>query len=429
MSPRIGIRREDKSEWERRVPLVPDDVRTLAHAGLDVVVEPSERRIFDGTLYEAAGATLGSVSECPVVFGVKEIPIATFQPGATYVFFSHTIKGQPENMEMLRALMARGCQLIDYERIVDASGRRLIFFGWYAGVAGMVETLRAYGRRLQLNGAQNPFARIGQPLEYASIDDIRAWLGDVGAAIEAGLPEALLPVRVAVTGYGNVSQGAQSMLDELPVIEVAPRELSEIDADTEGAGTHVFKAVFKEADLVEHREGGSFSLDDYYSHPQRYRGVFERYLPHLSMLVNCIYWDERYPRLVTREYLQTQWQGTPLAVIGDISCDIDGSIEVTTKATEPGDPNYVYEPARDRIVAGEDGDGPVIMAVDILPAELPRDASVHFSHVLKPYVDAIARADYTVPFASLQLPDAVKSALVLHRGELTPDYAYMKEFL
>ena len=428
----VGIRREDKSIWERRVPLIPDHVPFLRELGIDVVVQPSDTRVFKENEYLSSGATIAEdLSKCPVVFAVKEIPTPFFQKGGTYVFFSHTIKGQPHNMPMLKRLMELGCNLIDYERVVDDHNRRLVFFGWHAGVAGMVETLAAYGKRLASEGIASPFQALKQPVEYTSIHEAKTVLEVVRQWIETdGLPDEIVPLVVGVTGYGNVSKGAQEMLDILPVKEVPPSELKTLNSCSPGAKHSVFKVVFKEEDIVvPKRRDDPFALQDYYDHPEKYEGIFEMYLPYLSVLVNCIFWTPRYPRLLTKEYLRTKWQGTNLRAVGDISCDIDGSIEATAKVTDPSNPTFVWDPATDKVVDGWEGGGPVIMAIDFLPAELPRDASVYFSNVLKEFVPAIALADYSVEFESLALPEPIKRALVLHRGKLTPDYRYLEKFL
>ncbi len=432
MSHCIGIRREDKSIWERRVPLIPEHVRELKERGVDVVVQPSDIRVIVEDEYVAAGATIEEdLSKCPTVIAVKEMPATFFFENGTYVFFSHTIKGQSYNMAMLKRMMELGCQLIDYERVVDDKNRRLIFFGWHAGVAGMIESLVALGQRLKKDGFKNPLTALKQPHEYGSIREIKTALEVIGHWIESGgLPEEVLPLTVGFAGYGNVAMGAQEMLDVLPTKEVSPADLSSITSDTPGARNTIFKVVFKEEDMVVPKnEGDSFELQDYYDHPEKYVGIFENYLPNLSVLVNCIYWDEKYPRLVTKDYLKNRWNNGRLKVIGDISCDIDGSIEATAKATEPGDPCFVWDPATDSVTDGVEGNGPVIMAVDILPSELPRDASAYFSNVLKEFIPAIAEADFGVDFDDLELPAPIKKALILHRGKLTPDYEYISNFL
>ncbi|MFN2186083.1 MAG: hypothetical protein ACK2UU_19035, partial [Anaerolineae bacterium] len=144
MTTRIGIRHEDKSEWERRVPVIPEDASELQQLGVQVLVERSPTRAFTEKEFAQAGIeTREDLSSCPVIFGIKEIPKDQFEPGKAYMFFAHVIKGQPYNMPMLRRLLELGCTLIDYERVVDESNRRLIFFGWHAGVAGMINTLWA----------------------------------------------------------------------------------------------------------------------------------------------------------------------------------------------------------------------------------------------------------------------------------------------
>jgi alpha-aminoadipic semialdehyde synthase len=347
------------------------------------------------------------------------------------MFFSHTIKGQPHNMPMLKRMMELGCTLIDYERVVDERGRRLIFFGWHAGVAGMIETLAALRRILERKGISSPFSAIRQPFEYGSIQEIKTALDVIGKWIQAdGVPAEITPLIIGFSGYGNVSRGAQEMLDILPVKEISPAEIGTITASTPGAGRTVFKVVFKEEHMAKPKDPAmGFSLQGYYDQPGEYAGIFEEYLPHLTMLVNCIYWDERYPRLVTAEYLRNRWKGTRLLVIGDISCDINGSIEVTRRVTDPGTPTFLYDVDEDSIADGVAGNGPLIMAVDILPSELPRDSSVYFSTIIKEFIPAIARADYSVDFEHLALPAAVKKAVILHKGRLTPEYEYIAKFL
>ena len=190
--------------------------------------------------------------------------------------------------------------------------------------------------------------------------------------------------------------------------------------------------MFREEDTVLPLvEGKPFDLQEYLHHPERYRAAFERYLPHLHALVNCVYWEPRYARLVTAKAVRRLYTGgqPTLRVIGDISCDIEGSIEITVKATEPDDPTYVYDPQTGTIRSGVEGTGPVMMAVEILPTELPREASRYFSAILKRFVPQIAATDYTVGFKALQLPQELKRAVICHRGELTPDYRTLEKHL
>ncbi len=430
----IGIRREDKSVWERRVPVTPQDAARLQEQGVPVIVQPSPIRAFRDEEFMAAGVPVQEdLSACPLIFGIKEMPKSFFEPGKTYMFFAHVIKGQPYNMPMLRRLLDLGCTLIDYERVVDEKNRRLIFFGWHAGVAGMVDTLWALGQRLTWESVANPFAALRQMHTYHDLAEAKAALAQVRAEIEAhGLQEAVTPLIVGVAGYGNVSRGAQEMLDLLPVIEIEPQEVAAVAADPQASRHHLYKVVFKEEHMVEPISAeGAFVLQDYYDHPEKYRGVFARYLPHLTVLVNAIFWTERYPRLVTKADLRDLFaQGRPpLRVIGDVSCDVEGAIECTVKCTEPGEPVYVYDPRSGSVTEGYEGPGIVILAVDILPSEMPRESSTDFSRVLTPFIPDIARCDFSVPFEACALPPEIKRAVIVYQGRLTPDYRYIQEFL
>ena len=433
--PCIGIRLEDKSRWERRAPLSPANVRQLVEQnGIDVILQPSPVRVFPETEYEAAGATVSmDLAPASVVFAVKEIPANVFEPNKTYVFFSHTIKGQSYNMPMLQKMLDLGCTLIDYERVMDAHNRRLIFFGWHAGVAGMIDTLWALGQRLLKLGYDTPFASIKQAYQYASLPEAKQAVQAAGEEIAAqGLPSALTPMTFGFGGYGNVSRGAQEIFDLLPHAVVSPQELA-ARATAPDAGKALLKIVFKEEHMAEPiKPGASFDLQDYFQHPAKYRGRFERYVPYLSVFVNCIYWTEAYPRLITREQVAQLYKQSDLPrlqVIGDISCDIDGSVEITVKATQPDAPVYVYEPATGEIRYGVDGRGPVVMAVDNLPCELPREATEDFGKVLVNFIPAIVAADATVPFSEYAVPPEIKRAVIAYQGKLAPDYRYIQKYL
>ncbi len=426
---RIGIRREDKSVWERRTPITPEAVGKLVREGIPITVQPSESRIFPDDDFRRAGATLSEdLSACSVIFGVKEVPPDLFLEGKAYVFFSHTIKAQSYNMGMLREMMDRKCHLIDYEKIVDDEGRRLVLFGYYAGLSGMIETLRAVGARLKWEGIETPLAAIRQPREYDSLGDAKSAIAEAGRKINAGdWPRELNPFVVGSAGYGNVSRGAQEIYALLEPREAAPADLETTGAAAPGMSPFV-QTVFYEKDMAVPVDADrSFDLQEYYDKPELYRGDFERYLPHMDALVTAIYWEDRYPRLVTRDWLKRAWaKGKPrLRVIGDITCDIDGAVECTYKATEPGAPDYVYEPLKERHLDGVEGEGPVIMAVDILPAELPRDASYAFSEALMPLIPGIAAADFAADPDDLKIPGPIRKALIVYQGELTEDFRYL----
>jgi alpha-aminoadipic semialdehyde synthase len=403
--------------------------------GIEFIAQPSPVRIFREEEFERAGAKVQEdLSRAGVVFGVKEIPMQHFQPRKTYVFFAHVIKGQPYNMAMLRRMMELGCNLIDYEKVTDETGHRLIFFGWHAGVVSMVESLWALGRRLQHEGIANPFSAIRSTLTYGSLAEVREEVRRVGERIKTeGLPQAITPLIVGVAGYGNVGRGIQEILSDLPTIEIEPADVARIGNDPRASNRAIYRVLFKEEHAVAPNDPGAhFDLQDYYLHPQKYHSIFDQYVPHLTVLMNSNYWDARYPRLLTNSLLRSLFAGgrqPRLRVVGDASCDIGGSIECTLKATEPDDPVYVYDPHAEQVRMGVEGYGPVVLAVDILPSEIPREASEYFSEILEPFIPAIANADYSVPFEELALPSEIARAMILYHGKLTPDYRYIAEHM
>ena len=424
----IGIRREDKNRWERRVPLVPADVATLQDQGLAFRIQPSPNRVFSDAEYAAVGCGVHEdLGPCELILAVKEIPTALLEAGKAYVYFSHVIKGQDYNMPMLRRLLELNCSLIDYEKICDADGRRLIFFSIHAGYAGMIDSLWTLGQRLAARGFTTPLAEVRQTHEYPSFEAAKTHLRELGARLETELPAELRPLTIGVAGYGNVAAGCREVLSCLPCEWIDPAELPA--AATRDAGAAPLRCVeFREQHMVAPAAGQDFDLAEYYAHPDRYTGIFAQQLPHLDVLMNTIYWAPQYPRLVTRDWVRENPEAR-LQVIGDISCDIEGSIEITLQATMPDVPSFTWDPASDAVTPGVSGPGPAVMAVDNLPCEVPRESSEHFSRVLLDMVPALAACDWSQPFASLDLPAALENAVIAHQGELTPDYRYLREFL
>ncbi|MFW5707866.1 MAG: bifunctional lysine ketoglutarate reductase /saccharopine dehydrogenase family protein [Bacteroidota bacterium] len=436
MSVKIGIRHEDKYTAERRTPLTPTHIKKLINNHhLEFVVQSSPKRIFSDAEYEAAGATVSAdLRDCPVIMGVKEIPADYFEPGKTYIFFSHVIKGQPYNMPMLKRMMELGCNLIDYEKVADDQNKRLIFFGKYAGLAGMINSLWSLGQRLQEQGFENnPFLKIKQSCRYDSLDEAKKEISAVGMEIARnGLPEALSPLTIGFTGYGNVSMGAQEIAALLPIKEITPEELGDVARRKDLPNNVLYKVVFKEKHISKPKDNNQpFELQHYYQHPEEYENNFEQHIPHLTILMNCMYWDDRYPRIFTKAFVSNLYKnGEPkIKVVGDVTCDPNGSIEFTHKGTEIEDPVFVYNPETGKPTMGFKGNGLLVMAVDILPSELPRDSSEAFGDALVGFIKSIAEADYSDSFDQLKLPQAIKKAMILHKGKLTPDYEYIHQYI
>ena len=434
MGKMIGIRREDKNEWEKRVPLIPDDVTELKQKyGIHTIIQPSKIRAYSDGEYRKAGAEINEdLSKANVILAVKEIPTTMFIKGKTYMFFSHTIKGQDYNMPSLKKMMRLKTNLIDYERIVNEKNQRLIFFGRYAGLAGMIESFHSYGKKLKLMGLNTPFEKIKSAYQYKSLEHAKKEIKKIGEEIENhGLPHEICPLVVGFAGYGNVSNGAQEIFNLLPHKVLSANVLENMYESLIQDRFSLYKVVFKEDDIVKPLRG-EFGLQDYYNNPEKYVSKFENYIPYPQILINCIYWTDDYPRLITREYLKNNTilkSNLNLKVIGDISCDINGSIEITCKSTEPDNPDFTYFAEQDKFEDGPQRNGVTVVAVDNLPCEFPMESSSAFSSVLKNFINDIVCADFNGDFEHLKLPFPIKKALILHRGDLMKDYTYLNKFL
>jgi alpha-aminoadipic semialdehyde synthase len=429
----IGMRKEEKA-FETRVPLVPKHIENLIKDyNIEFILEPSNQRAFSAEEYKSIGVKIKPLkdSQATVILGIKEMPIDFFQKDKIYAFFSHTIKGQEHNMPMLKQIMDIDATLLDYEKIVDDNNIRLIFFGNWAGMAGISDTFRVLGKRLEVEGMKpNPFAGMKPTLQLKGLSELENEFHALGERIkEQGLPEDLTPFIVGFAGYGNVSRGAQKLFDILPHISVNPEELSKAQPNNHA----IYKCVFKEEHMVEPRDTSStFELNDYYEHgSEKYKGVFQKYVPFLTVLLNCIYWTKKYPRLITRDFIRNHWNDETrrLRIIGDISVDMEGAIEFTTITTKPDNPAFTYIIAENRPTIGFQGDGPVVIAVDNLPCELPRESSTSFSETLFRFIPPLAQADFTTKFDQLKLPKELKDAIIVYQGELTENYKYLAQYL
>ena len=431
---KIGIRKETQYPSEKRAALTPAHVREIVSQNIEVVVEPADQRVFTSEEYINSGARISeNLEDCNIIFGVKEVPIKDLIPNKPFVFFSHTIKGQNYNMPLLQAILDKNITLMDYELVKNEDGFRIIFFGKFAGYAGIIDSLWLLGKRFEHENIRTPFGKILQATGYNMLCDAEEAIKIVGAEIaENGLPDEIVPLITGFTGYGNVSKGAQDIYDLLPSVEIKPNELENFIKKGEFSNKVVYKVEFREEDMYVHNSGMEFNFDHFVENPEEYESLMYKYLPNLSLLVNGIYWEERFPKHVTKEYMKDFYKNNPkqkLKVIGDITCDIEGSVELTVKSTKSSNPAFVYEPLTDNVKDGIAGDGPVILAVDKLPAELPREASKTFGDALLPFVKTLSETDYSVDFEDLNMPVEFKDAVIAHQGKLTPNFEYLSEYL
>lgn len=423
----IGIRREDKGVWERRAPLTPDDVAALkARYSVDIIVQPSDNRIFTNEAYAQAGAIIGEdLQRCPIILGIKEIPEDKYLAGKTYFLFSHTTKGQPHNMGKLARMVDKRVSLIDYEKVTDDQGARLIAFGRYAGQAGIINALAFFGKQHKLRGMETPFAQLKQALHYSSASDIKAAFAAVAEAMQPTHTNTITPptpMIVAVTGRGRVAQGVDDYLSLLPFRPLSPADLLGPQAAQLLSTWPYWRVQYLRTDLYTEPKPGS---------GERIRSLFSASLPHISLLANCIYWDPSYPPLLSEADLKrllTTAAPPKLALIADISCDYMGSIEATRRFTSQDNPVMTYT-ADGSLVDDIQLQGIGMITTDNLPAELPHDSSVHFSSLLTPFLQEVLANDLSTPYASWKLPPALRRATILVEGRFTKHYQYMEEFL
>lgn len=432
---KIGIRKENPLLKEKRAPLVPSQVEQIIKNGIKVYVQSSPERIFNDDEYKNAGAKIVSELSSPeIILGVKEIPLSDIKRNKIYLFFSHTIKGQKYNMLMLKKLIEKNCTLIDYELIKDEKDKRLVFFGDFAGYAGIINTLWAFGERIYWEGKNNLFKPIDQTHQYGGLQNAKDAIAAVGERIrKKGTRPEITPLIIGVTGRGRVAKGVMEILELLPIVEIKPKELQTFLMENNFNSHFVYVVHFLKGDLYKHKQYPHlYDAKDFALNPGNYKSRLEDVLQYLSILVNGIYWEPKFPKIVTKKFLKQLYSDSSkvrLKVIGDITCDIDGSIECTVKATDWTNPIYTYNPITGETTDGWTGNGIVMMTVDKLPTELPREASEFFGDSLSPFLSQLANTNFNQPYAKLLLPKEFQNAVIVHKGKLTPNYQYLSQYL
>ncbi|KAB7495264.1 Alpha-aminoadipic semialdehyde synthase, mitochondrial [Armadillidium nasatum] len=440
----LAIRREDQSVWERRAPLAPSHVKKLVKKGVKVIVQPSNRRAYPMQMYQNAGAKIQEdISEADVVIGVKQVPIDQLIPHKTYAFFSHTIKAQEANMPLLDAILEKNIRLIDYERMVDERGNRLVAFGKYAGAAGMINILHGLGLRLLALGHHTPLMHIGPAHNYRNIEMARQALRDAGYEISLGMmPKSIGPLTFVFTGTGNVSQGAADLFQNLPYEYVPVSALKKISEH--GATNKVYGCEISRQDHLVKKDGGKYNAEEYEEHPERYISLFPlKIAPYASVIVNGIYYAVNSPKLITipdakalLQPLYTPWLpvsiGSPalphkLLAICDISADPGGSIEFVTECTTIDTPFCLYDADQNKDTVSFKGPGVLVCSIDNMPTQLPRESTDYFGDLLMPYIKDIICSDAKKEFEEKNFCPEVASAVLASNGKLTPNFEYIAE--
>ena len=396
---RIGLIREGKQPFDKRVALAPASAKQIVEnkAGIEIVCQSSDHRAFSDQEYIDAGIPIvEDVSGCDLLLGVKEVPIEQLIPNKTYFFFSHTIKEQEYNRELLRAILEKQITLIDYECLTSESGNRLLAFGRYAGIVGAYNTLWAFGKRYRLFD-------IKRPKDCFDLEELKQQLKKV----------KLPSIKIALTGGGRVAKGAMEILLGLGIRRVSPSMFLHQQFE---------EAVFVQLnarDYHVHKQGDSFSRSGFFSTPEEYESRFLPFAAQSDILISGSYWNPEAPALFTRtDIMEPDFS---IKVIGDISCDIDGPIPSTRKASTIEHPLYDYNPSDHRVEAPLSDEANItVMAIDNLPGELPRDASLDFGEdFIQKVLPALLESDDQ---------QILTRATITSKGKLTPGYQYLQKF-
>jgi alpha-aminoadipic semialdehyde synthase len=422
----IGIRREGKNRWERRVPLLPDQVERLTkELNCTVFLQPSTKRVIpDDKFVEAGAIVTNDLSKADIILGVKEVPIDELIPNKTFMFFSHTHKGQPYNMKMLKTITERNIRLLDYELLTNDEGARLVQFSRFAGYAGMIDGLHSLGLRLLAIGYGNPFLAIGMSYMYRCLADARLDVTRTGMVIsDDGLPKQLGPMIFVITGNGNVSKGALHVFKCLPYEWVKPSELEALSKSKTFDNHKVYLCQVTAKDYCIN-EDGTFDETEYFSHPERYTSVFHKKIaPYASLILNGIFWTSKFPRLLSADQTEQLAKDSQLRLhtLADVSCDINGSFEFMGESSTIDSPYFMYDPISRKNHDDLEGKGIQIMSIDNLPTEMPLEASEFFSEALYPVVVEMAKDKF-------HENDILKRAMITNeKGQLVEKHKGLKK--
>ncbi|XP_074759269.1 alpha-aminoadipic semialdehyde synthase, mitochondrial [Athene noctua] len=439
----LAIRREDVNAWERRAPLAPKHVKELTQMGYKVLVQPSNRRaIHEKDYVKAGGIIQEDISEASLIIGVKRPPEDKLIPKKNYAFFSHTIKAQEANMPLLDEILKQEIRLFDYEKMVDHKGMRVVAFGKWAGVAGMINILHGLGLRFLALGHHTPFMHIGMAHNYRNSSQAVQAVRDAGYEISLGLmPKSVGPLTFVFTGTGNVSKGAQEMFNALPCEFVEPHELKEVSRS--GDLRKVYGTVLSRHHHLVRKRDGLYDPVDYDKHPELYTSRFNTDIaPYTTCLINGIYWEQHTPRLLSRQDAQNllvpvrsaagATEGCPelphkLLAICDISADTGGSIEFMTECTTIDSPFCMYDADQHIIHDSVEGSGILMCTIDNLPAQLPIEATEYFGDMLFPYIEEMLLSEGSEPLESQNYSAVVRDAVIASNGSLTAKYKYIQK--
>ena len=396
---KFGIIKERKNPPDRRVVFSPEKLQEFKEKFTEatIKVESSDIRVFSDEAYKSAGLEVTeNVSDCDVLFGVKEVPIEALIHNKKYFFFSHTIKKQPYNRKLLLAILEKNIELYDHETIVGENGMRLIGFGRYAGIVG----------------AYNGFRAIGLTKETFSLP--KAETLDSQQELISELNKINLPnLKILLTGNGKVAYGAKEMLDAMHIKQVS------VDEYLNNSFTEAVYCLADVLDYNKRKDGKVIDNFDFYDHPENYESDFMRFAKVTDFFIAGHFYGNGAPYLFTREDAKSKEFN--IKFVADISCDVDGPVASTIKASTIADPIYGYNPETESEVDFKDENAIVVMAVDNLPCELPKDASEGFGEM---FLQNVIPA-----FFNNDKDGVLQRAKMTENGKLTERFSYLQDYI
>jgi alanine dehydrogenase len=396
---KFGIIKERKNPPDRRVVFTPEELVRLQdeHPEAKVKVESSDIRVFSDEEYRKQGIeVVDDISDCDVFFGVKEIPVDYLIPNKKYFFFSHTIKKQVHNRKLLQAILAKNIELYDHETIVDGSNRRLIGFGRYAGIVGAYNGFRAFGIKYEL-------FTLPKAETLNSKEDLIVRLKR----------QTLPNIKIVLTGHGKVGMGAKEILDGIKIKQVSVADfLNKVYS----------QPVYTQIDVLDYNkrlDGKVLDNNDFYKNPQEYTSDFERFTKVADIFMAGHFHGNNAPDILTQDMLKAA--DCKIKVVADISCDVDGPIACTIKASTIAEPFFGYLPYENKEVSYTHPGSIMVMSVDNLPCELPKDASEGFGEMFMEHV---------IPaFFNGDKDGILQRAKMTENGKLTPRFAYLQDYV
>lgn len=396
---KFGIIKERKNPPDRRVVFSPEKLQEFKNTFTEatIKVESSDIRVFADNAYKNAGFEVASdVSDCDVLLGVKEVPKDALIPNKKYFFFSHTIKKQPYNRDLLNTILDKNIELYDHETIVKENGARLIGFGRYAGIVGAYNGFRAFGLK-------NETFHLPKAEDLISQQDLIIELNKI----------TLPNIKILLTGNGKVAYGAKEMLDAMSIKEVSVDSYLSNDLN---------EPVYYMADVLDYnkrKDGQVLNNGDFYNHPEKYESDFMRFAKVTDYFIAGHFFGDGSPFLFTREDAKSP--NFNIQLVADISCDIDGPVASTIRPSTIADPIYGYNPQTESEIDFKDKNAIVVMAVDNLPCELPKDASEGFGELF---------LEHVIPaFYNNDKDGVLARAKMTENGKLTKRYSYLQDFV